>query len=218
MKKFIAPLILSTLLTTTFASSSNAESEVSANISVTSNYLWRGLEQTNGKAAISGGLDYVATNGFYLGTWTSNADWDEAMTYELDIYAGYSSNIEEVTYDIGFIQYAYPDASNDVDFSEVYLNLSYSYFTLSYNTLLNAEGADFADDTYISLSGEFELANKAVIAAHIGKGTDDFYAGESFVDYGVSLSKSDFTIGLSKTDLNESDVKVFVSYSLSFDL
>ena len=189
---------------------------ISANASVTSNDLWRGLEQTNGKAAVSGGLDFEHDSGFYLGTWASNADWDEGMTYELDVYGGYSGSSQGFTYDIGFIQYAYPDATNDVDFSEIYTSISYGLFTFGYATLVNADGADFGDDSYLSVDAEIAVTDKYQLAFHIGKGTDDFYAGEDFIDYGLSLSKSNFTIGASKTNLSDDDVKLYVSYS--FDI
>jgi len=218
MKKSLNYLLLSATLGLGFTMPAQAVEGLSANIGVTSNYLWRGLEQTNGKAAISGGIDYEAQSGFYAGTWVSNADWDTDMTYELDLYLGFSGSIEDVSYDVGFIQYAYPDSTPDVDFSEAYINLTFGAFTLGYATLVDAEGADFGDDSYISLDAEFELASEIGLSLHVGTGTDDFYAGESFVDYGFSLSKSDFSLGFSKTDLDEDDLKVYVSYSLSFDL
>jgi len=191
---------------------------LSANVGVTNNYLWRGLEQTNGAAAVSGGIDYASTNGFYVGTWLSDADWAEGMTYELDIYGGYSADLESFSYDIGFVHYAYPDSSDDVDFTEVNAAITYGAFTFAYAVLADAEGVDFGDDSYISVDAEFELATEIGLAIHLGKGTDEFYAGEEFVDYGVSLTKSSFTIGLSKTDLNQSDVKFYVAYAIDIDL
>ena len=75
MKKSILNIaLLSTLATSTmFATSASAVEGLSANVSATSNYLWRGLEQTGGESAISGGIDYAADSGFYVGTWASNA-------------------------------------------------------------------------------------------------------------------------------------------------
>jgi hypothetical protein len=37
------------------------------------------------------------------------------MTYELDIYGGYSNQYKELTYDVGFVHYAYPDSTENVD-------------------------------------------------------------------------------------------------------
>jgi len=214
-KNFLIALILA--LNVLPLKQANATEGLSANIAATNNYLWRGLEQTNGAAAISGGVDYNASSGFYVGTWVSNADWAEGMTYELDFYAGFSGEAKSFTYDIGFVHYAYPDSVVDVDFTEVNASISFGVFTFGYAVLADAKGVDFGDDSYISLDAEFEILSEAGLAFHIGSGTDDFYAGEAFIDYGVSLSKGGFTFGFSKTDLGD-DIKFVVSYGIDIDL
>ena len=47
--------------------------EISGNVGLSSDYIWRGMTQTNGDAAINGGFDLATDNGFYFGTWSSNA-------------------------------------------------------------------------------------------------------------------------------------------------
>jgi len=49
---------------------------ISANIGAVSNYMWRGVTQTQDGAAIQGGLDFTHESGFYMGTWASNVDWN----------------------------------------------------------------------------------------------------------------------------------------------
>jgi len=220
MKKSLLSIALTSLLASTALTSTQtfATEGLSANVAMTSNYLWRGLEQTNGAAAISGGIDYAAESGFYVGTWASNADWAAGMTYELDIYGGYAGETENFSYDLGFVHYAYPDSIDDVDFTEVNASVSLGVFTFGYAVLANAKGVDFGDDSYLSVDAEFELASEIGLTLHVGAGTDDFYAGEEFIEYGASLSKSNFTFGVSQTDLNDSDVKVYVSYAIDIDL
>jgi len=219
MNKLIKTFILMAIILSlgTISTSTLAVDGLSANVGFTNNYLWRGLEQTNGKPAISGGIDYETNSGFYVGTWVSNADWAQGMTYELDIYGGYSATFNNLAYEVGFVHYAYPDSIDDVDFTEVNASVSYSIFTLAYAVLASADGADFADDSYISLDSDFTFSSDIDITLHIGAGTDEFYAGESFVDYGASVSKSGFTFAASKTDLNDSDIKVVISYGIDFD-
>ncbi|WP_286267514.1 TorF family putative porin [Thalassotalea atypica] len=189
-----------------------------ANVGFTNSYLWRGLEQTNGDSAISGGIDYESQSGFYVGTWVSNADWDKEMTYELDFYGGYTGVIKNLSYDVGFVHYAYPDSLNDVDFTEVNASVAYGAITFGYAVLANAEGVDFGDDSYISLDADFTVASGIGLSLHVGAGTDDFYAGESFVEYGASLSKNGFSFGVSNTDLDNDDVKFIISYVIDIDL
>ena len=220
MKNSFLAICFSCSILTAFLFSSNvyAVDGLSANVAVTNNYLWRGLEQTNGQSAVSGGIDYTSDSGFYACTWVSNADWAPEMSYELDFYGGFAGEINGLGYDLGLIYYAYPDSRDDVDFSEISASLSYSVFSLSYAVLAEAEGADFADDSYISGDVSFELASEIGLTLHIGTGTDEFYAGESFIDYSASLSKSGFTFGVSKTDLSDDDMRVFISYGIDIDL
>jgi hypothetical protein len=65
-------LSLGTLQTATAADPNS----FSANIGAVSNYMWRGVSQTQDGPAIQGGLDYAHASGFYLGTWASNVDWN----------------------------------------------------------------------------------------------------------------------------------------------
>jgi hypothetical protein len=39
------------------------------------------------------------------------------LANKLDVYGGYTHEINDFSYDIGFVYYAYPDANNDVDFT-----------------------------------------------------------------------------------------------------
>lgn len=48
---------------------------LSANVSLASQYRFRGLMQTNNKPAIQGGFDSAHSSGFYLGNWNSNISW-----------------------------------------------------------------------------------------------------------------------------------------------
>ncbi len=219
MKNTFLAISLPTLLAVS-VSSFNVEAVegLSANVGATSNYLWRGLEQTNGNAAISGGIDYETGSGFYVGTWVSNAEWSDGMTYELDLYGGYSGSTDSFSYDLGFVHYAYPDSTDDVDFTEVNASISMGIFSFGYAVLADAEGVDFGDDSYISAAADFELPSEIGLTVNIGKGTDEFYAGESFINYGATLSKGGFSLGLSKTDLDDDDMKVFISYAIDVDL
>lgn len=223
MKKSLLSLtLISTLAVTALTSTSALAVEgLSANVAATSNYLWRGLEQTGGSAAVSGGVDYAASSGFYVGAWASNASWGDMKT-ELDLYAGFGGEFSEsVSYDIGFIYFGYPDSiSGDAAFSEVYANFSFSALTLGLAVLADAEGADAGDSTYISADYAFSVATDAELALHIGSYDGDF-STES-IDYGVSLSKNGFTFGVSKTDFDDGvdsdDMKFYVSYAVDIDL
>jgi len=221
MKKTLLSIALSaTMASSAFVSiQASAVEGLSANIGATNNYLWRGVTQTTNAAAISGGIDYSHGSGFYAGTWASNADWADSMTYELDFYAGFSGDLGEgFGYDVGYIYYAY-DSDAESDFSEVYASISYDAFSITYSTLADSDaGGDFGDDTYISGDAEFEISEGLALGLHIGR--YDFDAGGDYTDYGVSLSKDGFTFTIADTDIDgaDGDVNFVVSYAVDFDL
>ena len=64
MKTLIASSVLAASAVT--SSVAMAEHELSGNIGFTNNYIWRGVSQSVGDAAISGGIDY-GYKGFYVG-------------------------------------------------------------------------------------------------------------------------------------------------------
>ncbi|MEW6995346.1 TorF family putative porin [Colwelliaceae bacterium MEBiC 14330] len=222
MKKLITSLAVSSVLATSaFSFQASAVEGLSANVAMTSNYLWRGVTQNQNDAAISGGIDYAADSGFYVGTWVSNASWADGMSYELDFYGGFGADINDsMSYDVGFIYYAYPDeTSGDADFSEVYGSFTFSNLTLGVSVLTSAEGADAGDSIYASADYSLTLGNEAEVAFHLGSYSGDFLA-DDYIDYGVSLSKDGFTIGASATDIDgaDGDVKFYVAYSMDIDL
>ena len=65
---------------------------VTANVSVVSDYRFRGISQSFRRPALQGGVDYAHASGFYIGTWGSTVDKDfltDTKGLEWDIYGGY---------------------------------------------------------------------------------------------------------------------------------
>ena len=225
LKKTIAISAIA-LLGATSLTSTAVHAEVTANAAATSNYLWRGQEQTGGDAAISGGIDYADESGFYVGTWASNASWADEMTYELDVYAGFGGDINDTfSYDVVYIYYAYPDAASeaDADFSEIYGSISAEGFTFGAAILATSaadgDGTDFGDSLYLNADYSFAVgSNGTEVALHLGHYSGDFIGDDNIIDYGISVSKDGFTFGVSDTDMDESDVKVYVGYAVDFTL
>jgi len=90
---------------------------LSANVGLTTDYVFRGMSQTSEGAAIQGGFD--ATCGmFYAGVWASNLDWgtdvfgNVAANIEMDWYGGVKFNTGKIAWDLGVIYYSYPNASS----------------------------------------------------------------------------------------------------------
>ncbi len=72
---FAVPLLASAQTAPATPAEPASPHTVTGNLSVTSQYIFRGLSQTNGKPALQGGFDYSHASGFYAGTWLSNISW-----------------------------------------------------------------------------------------------------------------------------------------------
>lgn len=207
-----------------------ASAEVSGNIGLTSNYIWRGTTQTAGDAAIQGGLDYAHEAGLYAGLWTSNTSFGSP---ELDLYAGFGGEIGAIGYDVSVIDYVYPQA-DDLDWLELNGSLSYRMFSASLGVTDDVFGTD-TDATYFAVGADIPVKDDVTVNLHIG--TYDFdkpgTAGfDDYVDYSIGVSKGDFNVMLTDTDLDpdkacdgsaggtcvDGDPTVVVTWSKSFDL
>ena len=70
------------------------ELAISGNVSLASEYVFRGQSQTQENAAVQGGLD-LEYCGFYVGAWGSNVDFNSDATAEIDYYGGYVFGLTE---------------------------------------------------------------------------------------------------------------------------
>src|SRR6185436_12220424 len=86
------------------------------NFGIYSQYVFRGLTQTDRKPAFQGGFDVAHTSGFYAGTWGSNISWlhdagvvSHGGSLEWDFYGGYKQTFaDDWGIDAGVLQYYYP--------------------------------------------------------------------------------------------------------------
>lgn len=209
--------LIASLLGAATLVSGYAQAELSANVGLVSNYLWRGMEQTQGDPAVSAGLDYSNESGFYAGTWASNASWADDVDIELDLYGGYAGKAGSWEYDVGYILFMYPGA-DDLDFGEIYGNFTLDALTLGVAVLSNAEGADFGDSLYLSADYSIPLSNDFELGLHVGSYTGDFVGDDDFFDIGATVSKDFWSVGISKLNEGDDEVKVYASASWEFGL
>jgi uncharacterized protein (TIGR02001 family) len=190
----------------------------SSNVSLVSNYLYRGISQTGAAPAIQGGFDLAHTSGLYIGAWGSSISWlidSPAVTgatssqLELDTYFGYKGAAADVAYDVGFLRYNYPATysatlpagSAKADTNEVYGAVTYSVVTakLSY-ALGDLFGVAAAKgSTYLEVNASYAIPDTGItLGAHYGKQTykgvnaDNLKANGSdptYADYKLSVSK-----------------------------
>lgn len=215
MKSFEKSVASLAVVTALFAAG-DAVAGVEANIGATSNYIWRGVTQTNDTAAVSGGLDWSADSGFYLGTWTSNLSGGQ---YELDLYGGFGGEIEGgLGYDIGAIAYLYPVGDGELDFTELYLNGAYGAFNAGVAYTVSAEDSDQEGNLYVNAGLDIPLDNDYGLGLTVGNYSFDADSDADYTHFNVSLGKGDFTFAIDKTDQDDAagDPRVSVSWGTTF--
>ena len=88
---------------------------VEVNDGAASDYVFRGVSQTDENPEVFAGAD--ATAGlFYAGTWVSNVDFDDGTDAEYDLYAGVTPRLGAVSFDFGVLFYGYVGAPSGADY------------------------------------------------------------------------------------------------------
>ena len=212
----LAAVLATGTMFTTVAQAASIE----ANVGFTTDYIWRGFTQNSGDTSFSGGVDMSTDSGFYVGTWVGDITWDGA-SYELDVYGGYAGEAGAMSYDIGYIQYMYPDKTTDADFGEVYVTLGTGPVSVSYYYEVdNDDGSvDSGDNTYLSLDYGMDLSDDWGLGLHYGIYDVDANADES-IDMSLTLSKGDFSFSIVETDdiagPDDDDTRAVISYGMAF--
>ena len=179
--------------------------EISANLAITSNYVWRGMTQTDNSAAVQGGID-LRYKGFYLGTWGSNISWtnDDRSSLEADVYAGYKNSFGGVGFDIGYILYGYPNVSDLNNFDELYIGLDYDFGMVGingkYSFAIDSNDIGATSD-YWEIGASAGLPWEMTLAASYG---DYDTVGTNYL---VSLAKTfgKFEVTVAYTDFSSDD-------------
>ena len=133
-KTVMAGLVASALAPAVgFGAEPTPEHTITGNIGLFSQYIFRGLTQTNREPALQGGFDYAHSSGLYAGTWASNISWlrENASVFaggvtvpngtygsggslEWDFYGGYKMALGDFGIDLGTLYYWYPGKINQV--------------------------------------------------------------------------------------------------------
>ncbi len=198
---------------------------ITGNFGIYSQYVFRGLTQTDRKPAFQGGFDYANTNGIYVGTWGSNISWlhdagvcNHGCSLEWDIYGGWKYAInDDWGTDIGVLYYYYPgsyvDGATKPDTTEVYGAISWKWVSLKYS--YSVDHTFGVPDTagYVDLSANYPINDAWTLNAHVGhqdyQGSTNGVSNNVF-DYtdwklGVTWVVNGYNIGAYYTDTNAKD-------------
>lgn len=195
----------------------------SASVALTTDYIWRGVSQTNNEPAIQGSFDLSHESGAYVGIWASSYEFQNESSMEVDMYAGFSKETDlggflpiALTYDIGWLRYEYTSAADAApNFNEIYFGLAaspienlnvstYYYYGIKAEHVKPGEYTDMAIDYTLPDS----LANVTLLA-HAGYYNQKGGGADNYWDWKVGAAKdfSVFNIEVAYTDTDDADAR-----------
>ncbi|AVS60505.1 hypothetical protein C8241_01210 [Paracidovorax avenae] len=192
-----------------------ASAQLTGNVSLTTNYKFRGQDQDASKVkavkpAIQGGFDYTfGESGFYLGNWNSSVDWLPGNSIEMDFYGGYKFKAGGMDLDVGALTYVYPGNTNG-NTTELYGAATYGPVTAKYSHTVSKDYFGWAgaktsgnrgrNTGYLNVAFAQEVAPNTTFKAAVGYtrfASDIKDLGvPNYVDYSVG-GAYDFGSGLS---------------------
>lgn len=181
----------------------NPPYSITANMTLASQYRYRGLMQTDNKPAIQGGFDFTHESGFYIGNWNSSISWlsdsnpDVSAPIEMDFYGGYRGNVvQDVPFDFGVLKYYYPgdypSGYTNPDTTEFYGSIGYKTTSFKYSyAVSNLFGfARSKGSQYFDLSGNYDLGVwDLTLNTHVGYQYVHNVDHASYYDWKLGLTK-----------------------------
>lgn len=173
--------------------------EISFNVGAATDYVFRGVSQTDEDPQVFGGVDATAGE-FYVGAWVSNVDYGDGTDLEYDLYAGYTPTIGAVSLDLGAYFFGYVDAPTGADYDYVELQATASLplgpATLGagvYHAPDSYGGVDHS--TYIEVNGAYSPRENISLSAALGRQTFDGPGDYTTWNVGVGYKLTE-TLGL----------------------
>ncbi len=177
------------------AAEEEASSPFSLSLAATTDYVFRGVSQTDGGPAFQAGVTYSSPFGLYAGVWGSNVDFGTGG-YETDYFVGWNKDLSDSwNLDLGATRYTYSgDGGLSGDFNEFIGKITWSGPVTI--TGLVAYAPDYGDltpkakESYASLAASYDIGETGFsIGASVGYTSIDYgdetIEGERF-DYGVT--------------------------------
>jgi len=224
-KALVAAAVAATLAPCIATAAESSPHTLTGNVGFFSQYIFRGLTQTDKELALQGGFDYAHSSGFYLGTWASNVSWlrdfggySAGGSLEWDFYGGYKGTFgkSDFGYDVGLLQYLYPGTVTTnlvkADTLEVYGAVSWKWLSAKLSYALSDEvfGVPDASGTYyLDLTANIPLSDKFALQLHYG---DQKFSGSTLgVDNDSFASYKDWKVGVTYTLPKDFTVGAFYS-------
>jgi uncharacterized protein (TIGR02001 family) len=228
--RVVVALVFAALASSSAADVAIADDEaegpsLTSNVTLTSDYRFRGQSQTDRDGAAQGGVDYAHPSGLFAGIWASTIDFNDAAQSpaEVDFTAGYSHTFaDETSASLALAYYWYPDSDPaDYDYVELLGNAAHDFgsFALSADVTYSPDYSGgtglaigvaggvqtpitFDGIDWLTASGQF---GRQWIDDNALYGAPDWY----FYDFGLTATWEIFAFDLRYTDTDLSHAECF---------
>ena len=195
---------VATLLCASLAVAGEASAQVSGSVTLTNNYLFRGVTQTNENPALQAGITWNHDSGFYAGGWGSSISWlsdsDPAVSssVELDGFVGYAGSFGEsdLGFDVGANYYWYPgdfpSGYNSPNTLELYAGVTYKVLSAKYwystTDLFGIPDSDGSSN--LDVAANWEFVPGLTLNAAVGKQWVNNYGDLDYSFWKLGVTKS----------------------------
>jgi uncharacterized protein (TIGR02001 family) len=216
-KSLLSLCVAAALAAPTLAAAQAAPLPITGNMSIVSDYRFRGISQTYLGPAVQGGIDYAHPSGLYIGNWNSSVSslvFTGGSGIEMDFYAGYKQSFGDVGIDVGTIYYFYPRAKvagETFNNWEIYVGASWKwlsgklYYALSdYFGLDDTQATAYWADKntgaplgargssdgswYLDLNASFPMSKELSVVAHFGMLEVEKYGELDYKDWKLGVT------------------------------
>ena len=184
------------------AKSGSFEDQLETNLSVTTNYVWRGQTQGGSAAALQGGATYTNPNGLSLDLWMSSS---APTSNETDLTVSYAGKSGNLGFEFGAIKYYYSQ-DDSANFAELFGGININ--NLNVYAYKDLNGSDSGNNLYIELSTEIKNLS---LALGVNSNDNDFADYNQFT---AAYTLKQLTFSVSVTDEDNADEQLALTYAI----
>jgi uncharacterized protein (TIGR02001 family) len=216
----------------TIAGAGVANAETTASVTLTSDYVFRGLSQSDGEAAIQGSFDW-SNDMWYAGVWGSSVNFGatsptQTASMELDAYVGITPTTGPINWDLSLVGYFYPNADDQVGFGgelDYYEGIVGASMDLTEQFAVGGQiayspeyFAETGNAIYYEINGAYAFSDALSVSAAWGNQDVDATGDYDTWNIGLSHAMHGFTFDLRYHDTDISGLDEIVNLSISRSL
>jgi uncharacterized protein (TIGR02001 family) len=173
--------------------------EFSADVTMASDYLWRGVSISDEDPVIQGSFGVSHSSGIYAGVWASSLESVAGAETEFDLSLGWAGEFGPVGVDVAVVEYVYPGSSPSADGTEYILGLSGEAGPVGLGlTYVNGD-SDF-DWNRVELGAEYPISSVTLSATYAWNDRDSaIYTRGDYDDWTIGAATEFGGFGFSLT-------------------